>query len=194
MDNSSITLQRTSTDYDQFEKQFELTRRRAYSLAIQLTRNPRDAEDLVQDTFVKAWKGWESYSPGRPFLNWLLRIMQRAYLDSRRRDNPVRKADSLNSMISPNDGEVQELPITDTSAGPEELLLQQEYARELNIALSELPELYREAIVLCDIDGMSYYEIAERQSTTIGTVRSRIHRGRKILREIVRSRMTLLQP
>lgn len=170
----------------------EGTRRRAYSMAIQLTRNPRDAEDLLQDTFVKAWKGYESYSPGRPFLNWLLRIMQRAYLDSRRRENPIRKAESLNAMISPSDGEVQEFPVADSAPSPHDEVVRAEYARELSKALDELPELYRDAIVMCDIECLSYLEIAERQGTTIGTVRSRIHRGRRILRDIVRKRLPQL--
>src|SRR5688572_1581287 len=95
---------RTEQDFQRFQEMVDGTKRRAYSMALQLTRNPSDAEDLVQDTFVKAWRGFGSYMPGRPFLNWLLRIMQRAYLDSRRRENPIRRAESLNSMISPSDG------------------------------------------------------------------------------------------
>jgi RNA polymerase sigma-70 factor (ECF subfamily) len=171
----------------------ELTQRRAYTMALQLTRNPSDAEDLVQETFVKAWRGFDSYMPGRPFLNWLLRIMQRAYLDSKRRENPIRKAESLNSMVSPSDGEVQELPIPDGGPGPDEELLQMEFKRELAKALEQLPEVYRSAITLCDLDGLTYAEIADLQDTTIGTVRSRIHRGRRLLREIIqKSGFTLL--
>src|SRR5580700_741547 len=92
-------------DLQHFQAMMQDTERRAYTMALQLTRNPSDAEDLVQDTYVKAWKGFDSYIAGRPFLNWLLRIMQRAYLDTRRRENPIRRAESLNSMISPSDGE-----------------------------------------------------------------------------------------
>jgi RNA polymerase sigma-70 factor (ECF subfamily) len=154
-------------------------------MALQLTRNSSDAEDLVQDTYVKAWKGFDSYIPGRPFLNWLLRIMQRAYLDSRRRENPIRKAESLNSMISPSDGEVQELPIADESPTPDEEVLHAEFKQELFEALDQLPEVYRSAITMCDLENLSYSEIAEKQRTTIGTVRSRIHRGRKLLRDII---------
>src|SRR5690242_9481125 len=88
------TIDREGEDFRRFEDMMSSTKRRAYTMALQLTRNHSDAEDLVQDTFVKAWKGFDSYVPGRPFLNWLLRIMQRAYLDSRRRENPIRKAES----------------------------------------------------------------------------------------------------
>lgn len=181
-------VQRTDEELDSFESMMIDTKRRAYSMALQLTHNAADAEDLVQDTYVKAWRGFDSYVPGRPFLNWLLRIMQRAYLDNRRRDNPVRKADSLNSMISPSDGEVQELPIPDSAPGPDETLIRDEFVAELHKALDELPEVYRIAIVMCDLESRSYSEIADLQNTTIGTVRSRIHRGRKLLRDIVQKK------
>ena len=168
-----------------FQSMVDETRRRAYTMALQLTRNSTDAEDLMQETYLKAWKGFDSYIPGRPFLNWLLRIMQRAYLDTRRRDNPIRKAESLNSMISPSDGEVQELPIADTGPMPDEEVIRDEFRAQLMKALVQLPEVYRTAITLCDLESLSYSEIAEIQGTTIGTVRSRIHRGRRLLRDLI---------
>lgn len=179
-----VKITRSEADFGQFEEMLALTKRRAFSMALQLTRNVADAEDLMQETFLKAWRGFDSYIPGRPFLNWLLRIMQRAYLDTRRRENPIRRAESLNSMISPSDGEVQELPIPDQSPMPDEELFHIEWTNQLHVALDQLPEVYRSAITMCDLEEMSYGEIAEVQNTTIGTVRSRIHRGRRMLRDI----------
>lgn len=176
---------REETDLIRFEAMMGETRRRAYTMALQLTRNPTEAEDLMQETFVKAWKGFDSYIPGRPFLNWLLRIMQRAYLDLKRRDNPIRRAESLNSMVSPSDGEVQELPIADDALTPDLELIRDESKNELYTALDQLPAVYRTAIVMCDLESLSYSEIADFQKTTIGTVRSRIHRGRKLLRDLM---------
>lgn len=167
----------------EFERLMKTSWRRAYNMAFQLTRNRSDAEDLVQDTFLKAWKGFATFRPERPFINWVLRIMQRAFLDLRRRDNPVRTAESLNGMVSPSDGEVQELPIPDRSLGPEESYLSEEVRREVTEALGTIPEIYRAAVVLCDIEGLSYTEIAEVQNTTVGTVRSRIYRGRQMLKK-----------
>jgi len=189
----SVHEDRAHAEFQRFQEMMTDTKRRAYTLALQLTRNPADAEDLVQETYVKAWRGFDSYMPGRPFLNWLLRIMQRAYLDSRRRDNPIRKAESLNSMISPSDGEVQELPISDGGPTPDEEILHQEFRTHLYSALDELPEVYRTAIVMCDLEEMSYSEIADVQKTTIGTVRSRIHRGRRLLRDIIQKRGGIAQ-
>lgn len=168
-----------------FEKLMGETESRAYSMALQLTRNKFDAEDLMQDTIVKAWRRFDSYLPGRPFLNWLLRIMQRTYLDTLRRNNPIRRAESLNSMISPSDGEVQEIQIVDPSPTADAETQHKELQEGIRIALEKLPELYRTAIELCDFDQLSYAEIADKQHTTIGTIRSRIHRGRKMLRDII---------
>jgi RNA polymerase sigma-70 factor (ECF subfamily) len=168
-----------------FEKLMGETESRAYSMALQLTRNKFDAEDLMQDTVVKAWRRFDSYLPGRPFLNWLLRIMQRTYLDTLRRNNPIRRAESLNSMISPSDGEVQEIQIEDHSPSADAETQHKELQEGIHAALAKLPELYRTAIELCDFDQLSYSEIADRQNTTIGTIRSRIHRGRKMLRDII---------
>lgn len=184
----------SAVDHASFERLMGDTRRRAYSMALQLTRNRTDAEDLLQDTFVKAWRGFDSYVPGRPFLNWLLRIMQRAYLDSKRRDNPVRKAESLHAMISPSDGELQEMPIADTRPAPDEDLFRAELHENLREALADLPPLYRDAIALCDLEGLSYSEIADAQNTTVGTVRSRIHRGRKLLRDVLLKRCAEIMP
>lgn len=168
-----------------FERLMGETESRAYSMALQLTRNKFDAEDLMQDTIVKAWRRFDSYLPGRPFLNWLLRIMQRTYLDTLRRNNPIRKAESLNSMISPSDGEVQEIQIEDHAPTAEAETQHKELQTGIQQALAKLPELYRTAIELCDFEQLSYSEIAHRQHTTIGTIRSRIHRGRKMLRDII---------
>lgn len=168
-----------------FEKLMGETESRAFSMALQLTRNKFDAEDLMQDTIVKAWRRFDSYLPGRPFLNWLLRIMQRTYLDTLRRNNPIRRAESLNSMISPSDGEVQEIQIVDPTPSADAEAGHKELQEGIRAALDKLPDLYRSALELCDFDQMSYADIADAQHTTIGTIRSRIHRGRKMLRDII---------
>jgi RNA polymerase sigma-70 factor, ECF subfamily len=174
---------RLSGSWAEFDQLMSRSWRRAYNMAYQLTRNRTDAEDLVQDTYLKAWRAFSRYRPERPFINWVLRIMQRAFLDVRRRNNPVRNAESLNSMISPTDGEAQEIPIADVSMGPDELVMTEELVGQVHKALNRVPDAYRSAVMLCDIEGMSYLEIAEIQNTTVGTVRSRIHRGRQMLRK-----------
>jgi RNA polymerase sigma-70 factor, ECF subfamily len=106
-------------------------------------------------------------------------------LDSRRRANPIRKADSLQAIAQSGEGEIQELTIADPSPIASDELLFEEYQQQLSKSLDMIPEIYATAIRQCDLEGMSYYEIAEQQNTTIGTVRSRIHRGRKLLRAAI---------
>ena len=171
-----------SQNAESFEKLIGISKKRAYRMAFELTRNATDAEDLIQETYLKAWKGFDSYALDKPFLNWLLRIMQRAYLDSRRRANPIRKADSLQAIAQSVEGEIQELTIADQSPIASDEVLFVEYQEQLSRSLDAIPEIYATAIRQCDLEGMSYHEIAEQQNTTIGTVRSRIHRGRKLLR------------
>ena len=172
---------------EQFEKLREQTRRRAYSMALQLTRSVSEAEDLVQETYVKAWKGFDGYVEGRPFLNWLLRIMQRAHMDNRRRDNPIRKAESLTSTTG-LDGESQEMQIADPQMSAEQGMVRDDMCRNVNEALNSLPEVYRTVLIMCDMEDCTYAEIADFQKTTIGTIRSRIHRARKMMREILTER------
>lgn len=180
--STSASDPESSASIERFEKMIEMSQKRAYRMAFELTRNASDAEDLVQETYLKAWKGFDSYAMDKPFLNWLLRIMQRAYLDSRRRANPIRKAESLQGIAQSLDGEIQELSIADPSPIASDEVLFDEYRNQLSVSLSRIPEIYATAIRQCDLEGLSYHEIAEMQNTTIGTVRSRIHRGRKLLR------------
>lgn len=170
-----------------FERLRRETERKAYSMALQLTRNAADAQDLLQETYCKAWRGFAGYMPDRPFLNWILRIMQRAYLDERRRDNPIRKADSLDAATESGQT-VHEWSVADPTEGADVRIVKDELVRAVRAAMSDLPVAYREAIELCDLQGLGYDQIAVRQGTTVGTVRSRIHRGRKMLRSILASR------
>ncbi|MBL8067487.1 MAG: sigma-70 family RNA polymerase sigma factor [Armatimonadetes bacterium] len=183
----SIDFDLASDRTGDFERLRRETERKAYSMALQLTRNVSDAQDLLQETYCKAWRGFGGYLPDRPFLNWILRIMQRAYLDERRRDNPVRRAESLEAGAEFGYAS-HELSVVDPHEGPDSGLIRNELAAQVRSALAELPHSYREAIELCDLAGVGYQQIADRQNTTVGTVRSRIHRGRKLLRKILSDR------
>lgn len=180
-----------SLDRRRFERLMGETARKARTMAFHLTMNASDAEDLLQETYLKAWRGFASYVPGRPFLNWLLRIMQRVNLDIRRRANPVRRADSLQALAQGLDGEPQELAVKDLSPLPDEAVMRDALRADLLDAIYELPDVYRKAILLCDLEGHTYSEIAELEATTIGTIRSRIHRGRRLLRESILRRQSL---
>ena len=140
-----------------------------YNVAYRLAGNDADAQDVVQESLVRIRKGLETYQPGS-FKGWLSRIVTNVFLDEMRR-RKRRPADAL-----PDDPE-RVLP---TSPAADEAT--DDLSDDIQCALRSIPEEFRTAVVLCDVVGMSYEEIAESQGVAVGTVRSRIHRGRRLLR------------
>ena len=146
---------------------------RVYRLAYRLTGNQHDAEDLTQEVFVRVFRSLSSYSPGT-FEGWIHRITVNLFLDGVRRRQRVR-FDPLADDAS------ERLPGTDV--GPERAFEHANLDHDVQGALNELPPDFRAAVVLCDIEGLSYEEIGATLGVKLGTVRSRIHRGRAQLRE-----------
>ena len=146
---------------------------RVYRLAYRLTGNKHDAEDLTQEVFVRVFRSLSSYTPGT-FEGWLYRITTNLFLDGARRRQRIR-FDGL-----PDDAH-DRLP--SKGSGPAEKLDQDLFDHDVQYALDALPEDFRAAVVLCDIEGMTYDEIADVLDVKLGTVRSRIHRGRSMLRK-----------
>ncbi len=146
---------------------------RVYRLAYRLTGNPHDAEDLTQETFVRVFRSLDSYVPGT-FEGWLHRITTNLFLDQARRRRRIR-------MEATGD-EAAQWPSGDQLASPERAFEHGNLDYDVQRALDELPPEYRAAVVLCDIEGLSYEEIAVTLGIKLGTVRSRIHRARARLR------------
>jgi RNA polymerase sigma-70 factor (ECF subfamily) len=145
---------------------------RVFRLAYRLTGNRHDAEDLTQEVFVRVFRSLHTYTPGT-FEGWLHRITTNLFLDQARRKQRIR-FDAL-----PDDGD-NRLPSTVLS--PEVTNLDRTFDDDVEAALALLPADFRVAVVLCDIEGLSYEEIASVLDVKMGTVRSRIHRGRAQLR------------
>lgn len=145
-----------------------------YTVAYRLTGNHEDAQDLVQDVLIRVERGLATYRPGS-LEGWLSRITTNAFLDRVR----ARKRRPLDAL--PDDPE-RVLP---TSAAADEALANARLPDDVQAALLGLPEDYRAAVVLCDVVGFSYQEIADALDLPVGTVRSRIHRGRGRLREVL---------
>jgi len=143
-----------------------------YTVAYRLTGNDTDAQDLVQDVLLRVRRGLETYRPGS-LEGWLSRITTNAFLDDirRRRRRPL---DAL-----PDDPDRAVPP----AIGADETSAAESISDEVQAALTRLPDEYRAAVVLCDVVGLSYEEIGEALGIPVGTVRSRIHRGRRQLRE-----------
>jgi RNA polymerase sigma-70 factor (ECF subfamily) len=177
---------------DRLQREFdELVYRhyqQAYNLAYRLTGNAADAEDLVQEAFLRAYRFFDRYDRSMPFMNWFSRILTNLYIDEYRRRGRLRTV-SIDEVYSGEDGEegtTMDLP--DTAPNPLELALSNEYLHAIQEGLQHLSPEFRIAVILADLEGYSYEEIAEITKTSIGTVRSRIHRGRKQLRDQIKKR------
>ncbi len=149
--------------------------RKIYNFAYRLTGNPDDAHDLVQEVLLRVRKGLAEYQPGS-FDGWLWRITRNAFLDE------VRKRKRRPTTPLPE--EVDRWDVASSAAADVEYL-RITLGDDIQKALLELPMEFREAVVLCDVVGLSYEEIALAVAVPIGTVRSRIHRGRRLLRELI---------
>ncbi|WP_380161367.1 RNA polymerase sigma factor SigE [Kineococcus sp. R86509] len=145
---------------------------RVYRLAYRLTGNRHDAEDLTQEVFVRVFRSLSNYQPGT-FEGWLHRITTNLFLDQVRRKQRIR-FDALADDVN------DKLPSTDV--GPERAFEHRNLDDDVQKALDALPPDFRAVVVLCDIEGLSYEEIAATLGVKLGTVRSRIHRGRAQLR------------
>jgi RNA polymerase sigma factor (sigma-70 family) len=150
---------------------------RVYRLAYRLTGNQHDAEDLTQDVFVRVFRSLADYTPGT-FEGWLHRITTNLFLDRMRRQARIR-FDAL-----PDDAE----RLAASTPTPEVMVTDRGFDGDVEAALTALPPDFRAAVVLCDIEQLSYEEIAVTLGVKLGTVRSRISRGRAMLRAALADR------
>ena len=149
-----------------------------YNFALRTTGNQDDAHDLLQETYLKAYRFWDKYEKGTNIRAWLFRIMKNSYI------NRYRKETKEPDKVDYEDIENFYNTIRAESTDPNDLQ-KQLYGNllgdEVTKALQELPDDFRTVVILCDIEGLTYEEIAEFVECPIGTVRSRLHRGRKLL-------------
>jgi RNA polymerase sigma-70 factor (ECF subfamily) len=162
--------------HEQFERLAMPLLDALFNFARWLAHDQTEAEDLVQETFAKALHGFDSFTLGTDFRAWMFRILRNTFLTSRT---------GLKAKLTvPLDAE-DEAPAAITWETPETLALASATREALQAALDELPIPYREVILLCDVEEMKYKDIAEVLSVPIGTVMSRLARGRKMLRQIL---------
>ena len=172
--------EKTRSKHNDFEREAIPHNDILYNYALRMTANPDDAKDLVQETFLKAYRFWDKYEKGTNIRAWLFRIMKNSYI------NRYRKEKKEPATVDYDEIQNFYNTIRYESSDPNDLqekifggLLEDDVAR----AIESLPEDFRTVIILCDIEGLMYEEIAEFVDSPIGTVRSRLHRGRKMLRD-----------
>lgn len=164
----------------QFEKEFMPFINSLYNFAFRLSLDEDDANDLVQDTYLKAYRFYDSYQPGTNAKAWLFRILKNTFINEfRRKSKQPAKVDYQEVESYYNSDDVDENHTTDLRSETVQELLGDEVAKALN----EIDVDFRTVIVLCDIEGFTYEEMAKILDIPIGTVRSRLHRARNLLKD-----------
>jgi RNA polymerase sigma-70 factor, ECF subfamily len=156
-----------------------------YAGALRMTRNPADAEDLVQETYLKAYRGFGGFEEGTNLKAWLFRILTNTYINryrqqQRRPDESTDVDDIEDFYLYRRLGGVEQSKLSQSA---EDQLFELFTDDEVKAALESLPETFRMAVLLADVEGFAYKEIAEILDIPIGTVMSRLHRGRKALQK-----------
>jgi RNA polymerase sigma-70 factor (ECF subfamily) len=154
-----------------------------YGAALRMTRNPSDAEDLVQETMLRAYRAFHTFEPGTNLKAWLFRILTNAYINTyrkRQREPQKVSADEIQEFdlyqeLKDHDPQFQQTP--------ESIVLDSLVDSDILEAIEELPEQFRLAVMLSDVEGFTYAEMAEIMDVPMGTVMSRLHRGRKALQK-----------
>ncbi len=149
-----------------------------YNFSRWMTNSRADAEDLVQETFLKAYRFWDGYEEGTNIKAWLFKILKNSYINRYRRE--IKEPETVNYEAVENRNN-HERP-DGISNSPSATFLGNLLEDDVSNAIASLPDDFRTVVILCDIEGLVYKEIAEFVECPVGTVRSRLHRGRKILR------------
>lgn len=154
-----------------------------YGTAYRLARNPRDAEDLVQEALLRAYRFWDTFEKDSNCKAWLLRILTNTFINEYQRKRRQREVlDAATAEQSATDG-VLAHEGAQTQKSPEGMMLERSVSDDVQRALDALPADFRTAVVLCDVEGLAYKEIAEVMDCPVGTVMSRLFRGRRLLQQ-----------
>ena len=188
MDEQDLISRSKSGDVEAFNLLVEQYQRLVYNLALRMLGNAEAAEDTSQDTFLSAYKAIGGFRGGS-FKSWVLRIAANSCHDKMRVARRYRVV-SLDTLML----ELDDLPQSNNNESPEDYALRRELGRFLNDGLTHLPEDQRLVVVLSDVQGLSYEEVAQVAGCSLGTVKSRLNRGRTRLRDFLLQREELLPP
>lgn len=168
-----------------FEEQALVFMDQLYAAALRMTRNPADAGDLVQETYVKAYAAFRSFEQGTNLKAWLYRILTNTYINIYRKNQREPYQSAIDELEDWQVGGAESLTQGRSTRSAEAEAIDHLPDSDVKAALQAIPEDFRLAVYLADVEGFSYQEIADIMKTPVGTVMSRLHRGRRLLRDLL---------
>lgn len=184
LDWRSMSTQQSADARTQFEEQALPFMDQLYAAGMRMTRNPSDAADLVQETFAKAYSSWATFTQGTNLKAWLYRILTNTYINMYRKRQREPYQGTIDDLEDWQLGGAESTTATRTRSAEAEAIDRMP-ASVVKDALQSIPEDFRLAVYFADVEGFAYQEIAEIMKTPVGTVMSRLHRGRRLLRELL---------
>lgn len=182
MSTQAITL--SESEEAKFTELMQASYRKVYNMAFRLAGNRPDAEDLTQDAFYRAYRSYREYEGDRPFENWIFRIVTRLFLDLLRSRRRRIRAVSYDNPLNTSFGEDNLFfDVADSSPDPQQSLMNESISENLQMVLNTLSPEQRTLITLADVENLPYSEIAEILQRPVGTIRSRLHRTHKLIRQ-----------
>jgi RNA polymerase sigma-70 factor (ECF subfamily) len=175
------------TKQEQFEQLFKESRSKLYNVAYNMTKNRENAEEVLQEAYVKAWKNFGSYDPEKKFTNWMTTIIRNAGIDANRLRNKNVSTFSINSIFVNNDKDSSQnlqLDVEDKSSDLYAMLENKELMKNIYESVAKLPADLQ-IVMIPFMEGQTYTEISDSSNLALTTVRARVHRGKKILRNSI---------
>lgn len=180
----TTTLNLNGGDEARFNALMESTYRKVFNMAYRLAGNRPDAEDLTQEAFYRAYRSFRDYEGDKPFENWIFRIVTRLFLDLLRSRRRRIKAMSYDAPVQKDGGDDSlYFDVPDARPNPETEVMSSSFNEDLQKVLNSLSPEQRLLVTLADVEGLPYKEIAEMVGKPIGTIRSRLHRTHKLMRQ-----------
>lgn len=178
----------TGDDVDLFAHMVDTHRDKLYRVAFRMTGDADDAQDLLQDALLEAYKSFKNFKQGTYFDKWLYRIMTNTFIDKQRHRKRVGNSISLDTSFDADTNDTSAKDIPDWESNPEGQYLKGVFTESLQSGLDSLPADFRMVLILADVEEFSYEEISDIMGTPVGTVRSRLHRARSMVRAYLESR------